>query len=121
MYGNNDHIDEFGITYNPDLSIDEALSFGFKMQRELKKKHNVSPNDQRGIGMNNYASGNKEVTGMMLGLSILILIIGFGTLIAGVVGISNIMVYIVKERTKELGIRKAVGATPKMIVAMLMQ
>jgi putative ABC transport system permease protein len=121
LYGNNGYLDEFGITYNPNLSIDEAIAFGLKMQRELKKKHNVSPKDQRGIGMNNYASGNKEVTGMMFGLSILILIIGFGTLIAGIVGISNIMVYIVKERTKELGIRKAVGATPKAIVAMIMQ
>ena len=121
MYGNNDYLDEFGITYNPDLSIDAAIAFGSKMQRELKKKHNVSPNDQRGIGLNNYASDNKEVSGMMVGLGILILVIGFGTLIAGVVGISNIMVYIVKERTKELGIRKAVGATPKAIVAMIMQ
>lgn len=121
LYGNNDYLDEFGITYNPELSIDEAIAFGSKMQRELKKKHNVSPNDQRGIGLNNYASGNKEVSGMMVGLGILILVIGFGTLIAGVVGISNIMVYIVKERTKELGIRKAVGATPKAIVAMIMQ
>lgn len=121
MYGNNDYVDEFGITYNPDLSIDEAIAFSSEMHRELKKKHNVSPNDQRGIGLDNYATGNKEVSGMMFGLSILILIIGLGTLIAGVVGISNIMVYIVKERTKELGIRKAVGATPSAIVAMIMQ
>ena len=112
MYGNNGYLDEFGITYNPELSIDEAIAFGNKMLRELKEKHNVSPNDQRGIGLNNYATNNKEVSGMMVGLSILI---------AGVVGISNIMVYIVKERTKELGIRKAVGATPNAIVAMIMQ
>ena len=121
LYGNNDNVGDFGITYNPELSIDAAITFGVKMQRALKKKHNVSPNDQRGIGINNYASGNKNVSGMMFGLSILILVIGFGTLIAGIVGISNIMVYIVKERTKELGIRKAVGATPKSIVAMIMQ
>ncbi|TDQ25488.1 ABC transporter permease [Tenacibaculum caenipelagi] len=120
IYGNNDHVDEFGMTYNPELSIDEAIAFSSQMHRELKKKHEIDPNDQRGIRVHNYASENKEVTGMMVGLSILILIIGFGTLIAGVVGISNIMVYIVKERTKELGIRKAIGATPGAIVSMIM-
>lgn len=121
LYGNNDFVDEFGITYNPNLNVDQAIAFGNQMKRALKKKHDVSPNDQRGIGMQNYASDNKEISSMMVGLSILILIIGSGTLIAGIVGISNIMVYIVKERTKELGIRKAVGATPKVIVAMIMQ
>jgi putative ABC transport system permease protein len=120
IYGNNDHIGEFGMTYDPKLSVDEAIAFSNGMLRALKKKHDVAPNDQRGIRVNNYAEGNKNVSGMMVVLGILILIIGSGTLIAGVVGISNIMVYIVKERTKELGIRKAVGATPKSIVTMIM-
>ncbi|WP_271405103.1 ABC transporter permease [Tenacibaculum soleae] len=120
IYGNNDHIGDFGLTYNPELSIDEAIAFGNKMRRELKKKHEIDPNDQRGIRVNNYASDNKEVSSMMVGLGILILIIGLGTLIAGVVGISNIMVYVVKERTKELGIRKAIGAKPKSIITMIM-
>ena len=120
IYGNNDHIDDFGLTYNPKLSIDEAIAFGNQMRRELKKKHEVAPNDQRGIRVNNYASDNKEVSTMMVGLGILILIIGLGTLIAGIVGISNIMVYVVKERTKELGIRKAIGAKPGSIITMIM-
>ncbi|CAM1365135.1 ABC transporter ATP-binding protein [Tenacibaculum litopenaei] len=120
IYGNNDHIDEFGMMYNPKLSVDQAIVFGNQLRKALKIKHEVAPNDQRGIRINNYASDNKQVSSMMFGLGILILIIGFGTLIAGVVGISNIMVYIVKERTKELGIRKAIGATPKSIVMMIM-
>ncbi len=120
IYGNNDHVDEFGMTYNPKLSINEAIQFSDKLLKDLKQKHDVAPNDQRGIRVRNYASDNQEVSGMMVGLGILIFIIGIGTLIAGVVGISNIMVYIVKERTKELGIRKAVGATPKKIISMIM-
>ena len=120
IYGNNDHIGDFGLTYDPKLSIDEAIAFGSQMLRELKKKHEIDPNDQRGIRVNNYASDNKQVSSMMVGLGILILIIGLGTLIAGVVGISNIMVYVVKERTKELGIRKAIGAKPSSIITMIM-
>lgn len=120
IYGNNDHIGDFGLTYDPKLTIDEAIAFGSQMLRELKKKHEIDPNDQRGIRVNNYASDNKQVSSMMVGLGILILIIGLGTLIAGVVGISNIMVYVVKERTKELGIRKAIGAKPSSIITMIM-
>lgn len=121
LYGNTDYLDEFGITYNPDLSVDEAIVFGNKLLQNLRERHTVSPNDQRAIGMSNNASQNREVSNMMVGLGILILIIGLGTLIAGVVGISNIMVYVVNERTKELGIRKAVGATPRDIVGMILQ
>ena len=120
LYGNKDELGEFGLTYDPKLSVDEAIMFGNQLSKALKEKHSVDPRDQGAIRVNNYAEGNKQVSLMMLVLNIIILFIGIGTLIAGVIGISNIMVYIVKERTKELGIRKALGATPKSIIGMIM-
>ena len=120
MYKPNDELDYFGLTFNPKLNIDEALAFSNLLTKMLKEKHNIDPRDQGAIRVRNYAEGTKNVQAFMMVLNIIILFIGIGTLIAGIIGISNIMVYIVKERTKELGIRKALGATPKSIVGMIM-
>lgn len=120
MYKPNDELDYIGMTFNPNLTVDEALAFSNLLTKMLKDKHNVHPRDQGAIRVRNYAEGTKNVQSFMMVLNIIILFIGIGTLIAGIIGISNIMVYIVKERTKELGIRKALGATPKSIVGMIM-
>jgi len=120
LYGNTDELDIFGLTYDPKLSVDQAITFGNQMNKALKEKHSIDPRDQGAIRVNNYAEGSKQVSIMMLVLNVIILFIGIGTLIAGIIGISNIMVYIVKERTKELGIRKALGATPSSIIGMIM-
>ena len=121
MYRENDVLDRFGLTYNPKLSVDKALAFSNLLTKVLKEKHNVDPRDQGALRVINYAEGARNVQQFMLVLNVIILFIGIGTLIAGVIGISNIMVYIVKERTKELGIRKALGATPGSIISMIMQ
>ncbi len=120
MYRDNDELDRFGLTYNPKLTVDQSLVFTKLLTKLLKEKHNVDPRDQGAIRVQNYAEGTKNVQQFMGVLTVIILFIGIGTLIAGIIGISNIMVYIVKERTKELGIRKALGATPSSIVGMIM-
>lgn len=120
MYKPNDELDYIGMTFNPDLNVDQAIAFSNLLTVMLKEKHSVDPRDQGAIRVRNYAEGTKNVQAFMMVLNIIILFIGIGTLIAGIIGISNIMVYIVKERTKELGIRKALGATPKSIVGMIM-
>ncbi len=119
MYRDNDELDRFGLTYNPKLSVDQALAFTRTLTKMLKEKHNIDPRDQGALRVQNYAEGAKGVQQFMMVLNVIILFIGIGTLIAGIIGISNIMVYIVKERTKELGIRKAIGATPKSIIGMI--
>ncbi len=120
IYGNNDYIDQINLTYNPEMNYDQALTFSRGLTKKLKEKFSIAPNDQRAIRVRNMAEANKQVGQMTNGLGVIILVIGFGTLIAGIVGISNIMIFIVKERTKEIGIRKALGASPKSIVSIIL-
>jgi putative ABC transport system permease protein len=120
VYGNNDFVDLMHLTYNPELNSDQALNFGTQLTKKLKERFSVANSDQRAIRVHNMAQGTKAVDQMTMGLTVIILVIGFGTLIAGVVGISNIMIFIVKERTKEIGIRKALGASPKSIVSIIL-
>ena len=120
IYGNNDYVDQINLTYNPDFDYNQAIDFGLDLEKKLKERFNVAPNDQRAVRVFNRAMQNKGINQMTSVLGILILVIGMGTLIAGVVGISNIMIFIVKERTKEIGIRKALGASPKSIVSIIL-
>ena len=120
IYGNNDYVDQINLTYNPDFDYNQAIDFGLDLEKKLKNRFNVATNDQRAIRIFNRAMQNKGINQMTSVLGILILIIGMGTLIAGVIGISNIMIFIVKERTKEIGIRKALGASPKSIVSIIL-
>ncbi|WP_375238437.1 ABC transporter permease [Aurantibacter sp.] len=120
IYGNNDYVDQINLTYNPELDFDQALGFSRSLTEKLKDRFSVSPIDQRAIRVRNLANESQQVNQMTGALGVIIVIIGFGTLIAGVVGISNIMIFIVKERTKEIGVRKALGASPKSIVSLIL-
>ena len=119
-FSDNDYINEINLTYKPKMNFEQAIAFSVLLEKELKERFSVAPKDQRAIRIRNTADSMKKSNQMLFVLGVLILFIGFGTLIAGVVGISNILVYIVKERTKELGIRKVLGAEPKSIVGMIL-
>ncbi len=120
IYGNNDYVDQINLTYNPKYDYDQAIDFSLDLEKKLKERFLVAKNDQRAIRVFNMAMQNKGINQMTSVLGILILIIGMGTLIAGIVGISNIMIFIVKERTKEIGIRKALGASPRAIISIIL-
>lgn len=120
VYGNNDYIDFIYLTYNPEMDANQALDFGTSIRKKLMNKFTVAPDDQRAIRIDNMAEGTKAVSTIKVAIAVLVLVIGFGTLIAGIVGVSNIMIFIVKERTKEIGIRKALGAAPKSIVSIIL-
>ena len=119
IYGNNDYIDQINLTYNPVFSEQQAIAFGNKLTEKIKNIFSVAENDQSAVRARNRARENQEITQFNGVLAILVLIIGMGTLVAGIVGISNIMIFIVKERTKEIGIRKALGAPPNSIILII--
>ncbi len=121
IYGNNDYISQMALGYDPNLSLDAAVAFGNKMERDLRKKLNIHPDDQSALSVRNMAEANKGVGQFMGALYAIVILIGSGTLVAGIIGISNIMIFVIKERTKEFGIRKALGAKPSSIVGMVVQ
>ncbi len=112
-----DQIGWFAITSKVGIPASEAEE---KVISLLKKRHKISPDDDRALGHFNSEEEFNKMNGLFNGISILIWIVGLGTLSAGVIGVSNIMLIIVKERTKEIGIRRAIGATPVSIVSQIL-
>ncbi len=121
LYGNNDYLNQIRIGYNQDLNLDEAISFGNLIERDMRSKLDIHPDDQSALSVRNMAEGRKGVDDFMIALFFIVFFVGSGTLIAGIIGISNIMIFVIKERTKEFGIRKALGAKPSSIVGMVVQ
>jgi putative ABC transport system permease protein len=118
---NTDKLRQIIISYKPELGYGGAVAFEDQIKKYLKKKKFIDPRDPRGIRIRSAAKDLKENDQFKSALSSIILFVGIGTLLAGIIGISNIMVFVVKERTKELGIRKAIGATPRSIIGMILQ
>jgi putative ABC transport system permease protein len=85
----------------------------------LKKRHLIAPDDNRAIGHWNMQKEFDKLNGLFTGIEWLVWIVGLGTLLAGIIGVSNIMLIVVKERSREIGVRRAIGATPFSIVSQL--
>jgi putative ABC transport system permease protein len=113
-----DRVGFFALTAKPGADGPELER---QVRAVLAKRHRVSPDDQLSIGSFNAFVFFGKLSTFFLVLSIVSWIVGGATLLAGVVGVSNIMLITVKERTKEIGVRKALGATPLSIVAMVMK
>ncbi len=86
-----------------------------KVKDLLRSRHSVSPEDDRALGYFNLEEQFRKMTTLFSGIDGLVWIVGIGTLLAGVIGVSNIMLIVVKERTKEIGIQRAIGASPGQV------
>jgi len=103
-----------------DVSKKESQQIEADIKNLLAKRHQYDPKDERAIGLYNSLENYVQTMNIFSAIKIFIWLIGIGTLIAGIVGVSNIMLITVKERTKEIGIRKALGATPRSIIGLVL-
>ena len=116
----NDKINQILVSFRPELGYIGAVAFEDKIRNFFEVKKSIDPTDPRGIFIRNVAKDLKNNQTFSSVLQYIVTFVGLGTLLAGIIGISNIMVFVVKERTKELGVRKALGASPNAIVGTIL-
>lgn len=116
VYNYGDIVGWFAFTSQPDVPVSQVENKAISL---LKRRHTISPEDTQAVGFFNMEEQYKKMMGLFMGINVLIWIVGTGTLFAGVIGISNIMLVIVKERTREIGIQRAIGASPFKIVSQI--
>ena len=104
-----------------DANLDRTREIEAEVINMMSRRHKFSPQDPRAMRINNNLENFQRFFNTVKGIEIFIWFIGVCTLIAGVIGVSNILLITVKERTKEFGIRKAIGASPGSIVGMILQ
>ncbi len=91
-----------------------------KVRETLARSHSIDPDDTQAVWTFNTEVMFQMIEGLFKGVNILIIMVGVGTLLAGAIGVSNIMMVTVKERTTEIGIRRAIGATPRNIITQIL-
>ena len=125
VFNGAENIGNMGFTLQPEESFEKAVAvsnqFSNEIKQYLQQAHTVSPDDQSAINVHNMLDEAKRYYTLTDNIAFFFWFVGICTIIAGVVGVSNIMLIIVKERTREIGIRKALGAKPWSIIGMIMQ
>lgn len=104
-----------------DASVDESNAIKQSIHNLMAQRHIFSPEDKRALFIWNNVENFQQFRSLFNGIHIFLWVVGLGTIIAGIVGVSNIMLIVVKERTREIGVRKALGATPWSIISLFLQ
>ena len=119
IYSNTNELESVMCTVKGLYTEEANEKFNQRVLQRIKVKKTVHPDDPRGVGLWNQLQNYLQTQQVFNAISTFIWIIGMGTLIAGIVGVSNIMLITVRERTKEFGIRKAIGAKPNSITRLI--
>ena len=115
-YNRGNDVDIVAVTGKPGVVMSKLSS---RMRATIARSHSIDPTDEKGIMVFNTEILFQMLDNLFKGVNFLIWLVGIGTLLAGAIGVSNIMMVTVKERTIEIGIRRAIGATPKMILSQI--
>ncbi|MDR0795908.1 MAG: ABC transporter permease [Tannerella sp.] len=119
LYDGGHRIHELVFTLKGINTEAESEAFEARFRERMARRHQFDPTDMNPVGMYNSGNEFRMWQGMNNGIALFVWIIGIGTLMAGIVGVSNIMLISVRERTKEFGIRKAIGAKPSSILRLI--
>jgi putative ABC transport system permease protein len=121
LYGGSNDITMLALTVPVTTSLKESERLEERIRTEISKIHHFDPKDERAVGIGNSLEDMNMFMNLFFSIRFFVWVIGIMTIIAGIVGVSNIMTIVVKERTKEIGIRKAIGARPGSIIGMILQ
>ena len=115
-FNRGNEIDVIAATGRPGVIMSKITP---RIRETIARAHYVDPTDEQGVFVFNSELMFQMINNLFKGVNILIWLVGLGTLLAGAIGVSNIMMVTVRERTTEIGIRRAIGATPKMILSQI--
>ncbi|PID95231.1 MAG: ABC transporter ATP-binding protein [Bacteroidetes bacterium] len=117
IYGYGDRVWSFMVALHPEVDVETVEK---EVLAIISSQHKIAPDDYQAIGRVNVADIFEKISAFFKTITVLLWVIGMGTLIIGAIGVSNIMLVVVRERTKEIGIKRAIGATPHNIIKQIL-